>query len=248
METDQSRIQTQAGGATVLAGRRNYLMVAYNVTLAILSAVLLVNRVAFSPYLEPELAQSASAQSAQSTSIPTAQPTPVQSVQPTPAQPAQSESASNTESRLTPEILLAVMFTMAIAGVAGGTLCNLRGLFEYGYQRGGLPSELEEPYYIRPLTGAITGLSTFFVGYLITSALSDVANLSWATLSGRLPYIGLALLAGFASQEFTERMKAVAETLFSQSNLRQLSAEDQLRKLKKLKDEGLISDEEYILS
>jgi len=40
-------------------------------------------------------------------------------------------------------------------------------------------------------------------------------------------------------------MKAVAETLFSQNTLSQLSAEDQLRKLKKMLDEGLIDKKEF---
>jgi hypothetical protein len=93
----------------------------------------------------------------------------------------------------------------------------------------------------------MVGLLAFFVGHLLTSTLSDTSNFTWTTLSGRLPYIGVALLAGFVSQEFAERMKAVANTLFSQSTLSQLSAEEQLRRLKKLKDEGHISDDEYNL-
>lgn len=197
----------------VLEGWRKYLMLAYNIVLALLLSGLLIYHIAFSPHIEPESTPS-----------------------------ALTESSSDMHVTLAPNVLLVAMLTMAIAGSVGATLCNLRGLFKYNYEKGGLPTELEQPYYLRPLIGAVTGLSILFVGHLITSALSDVSNLSWATLTGRLPYVGVALLAGFASHEFTERMKAVAETLFSQNAL---GPADQLRKLKQLKDEGLLSGDEY---
>jgi hypothetical protein len=241
----------------VLQSIRKYIMMAYNVGLAIVFSYFLIRSVAYSPYRDSEGAESASPPSTEFTSVPTAQATLVQTPQSTPVisptlvgadQNASSNlSSSSTEIPLTPNILLATMLTMAAAGGAGAVLCNLRGLFKYSYENKGLPCKLEQPYYLRPITGTVTGLSSFLIGYLITSALSDVANLSWATLPGRLPYVGLAVLAGFASQEFTERMKAVAETLFSQTTLRQLSAEDQLRRLKQLKDEGHIDEEEYNL-
>jgi hypothetical protein len=72
------------------------------------------------------------------------------------------------------------------------------------------------PFVIRPFMGATMGLFVFFLGSFINSALSDVSTQSWATLPGRLSYIGLALLAGFGSQEFMERLKEVAKTTFSE--------------------------------
>jgi len=197
--------------ADVLEGKSKFLMLAYNVILAFAFSSLLMYYVAYTPYLEPRPAESNASQSIEST--------------PAPA----------------PDILLATMLIMILAGGAGGVLSNLRGLFKYTYEKGGLPAKLELPYYLRPWIGAMTGLSTLLLGHLMTSALSDAAVFSWATSTGRLPYTGVALLAGFASQEFIGRMKAVAETLFSQNTLDQLSAEDQLRKIKKLSDEGLIS-------
>jgi hypothetical protein len=112
-------------------------------------------------------------------------------------------------------LLSFTLVTMLFAGATGGTLCNLRGLFKYG-RDGEFPTNLQAPFYIRPFTGAVAGVFIFFVGNLLTSALSiQASNLTWASLPGRLPYIALALLAGFASQEFTERLKEVAKTSFS---------------------------------
>jgi hypothetical protein len=51
---------------------------------------------------------------------------------------------------------------------------------------------------------------------MVVSSL-DTSNETWATFTGRLPYVGVAFLAGYASQEFLERLKAAAEALFSSS-------------------------------
>ena len=113
--------------------------------------------------------------------------------------------------------LLSMLTTMALAGAAGGTLCNLRGIFKWVSQEGGLPIRFETPFYIRPFTGALTGLFTFFVGQLLVASLSERTTIHWRYLEGRLPYVGFAIIAGFASQEFMQRLKEVAKTLFSES-------------------------------
>lgn len=115
-----------------------------------------------------------------------------------------------------PSILLSTLVTLAVAGAAGGALCNLRGVFRWYTEKGGFPREYAVPFYTRPLMGALTGLFTFFVASLVVSSLSvDASQASWETLSGRISFIGLALLAGFAAREFMERLKEVAKTLFS---------------------------------
>jgi hypothetical protein len=63
----------------------------------------------------------------------------------------------------------------------------------------------------------MTGLFAFFVGHLFVTSLSEGPANSWLYLEGRLPYIGLAIVAGFAAQEFMERLKEVARTLFNPS-------------------------------
>lgn len=141
--------------------------------------------------------------------------------------------------------LLATLTTAMVAGTLGGTLCNLRGLFTHIQEKGGrFPIRLKIPFYIRPLTGAVTGLFTFFVGNLLVTSLAvDAATRGWKSLEGRLPYIALAILAGFAAQEFMERLKALARTLFSER-----ASEDrysELEKLSALYKDGVIDEDEF---
>lgn len=73
--------------------------------------------------------------------------------------------------------------------------------------------------YLRPLTGAITGLVVFFVGNLLVTSLSiDATQKGWETLEGRLPYVAIAILAGYAAPEFMHRLKEVAKTMFSETD------------------------------
>lgn len=112
--------------------------------------------------------------------------------------------------------LIHTLLSVFVAGACGATLCNLRGIFKQMDQnQGEFPHRFKVPFYIRPLTGALTGLVTFFVGHLLVNSLSDASSGGWKTLEGRLPYLGVALLAGFAAQEFMQRLKEVAKTLFA---------------------------------
>ena len=137
------------------------------------------------------------------------------------------------------------LVTVLVAGVLGGTLCNLRGLFTHLQEKGGrFPARLKIPFYIRPLTGSVTGLLTFFVGSLLVNSLAvDATTLGWESLEGRLPYIAIAILAGFAAQEFMQRLKAVARTLFSERLQDDRYAE--LEKLAALHKDGVLDDEEF---
>lgn len=130
--------------------------------------------------------------------------------------PEEGNQQSNTQ--LPEEIrwLLFTLLTLLAAGGLGGVLCNLRGIFKYHRARGYFPERFKIPFIIRPWMGAAVGLLTFFVASLLNSALSNAASNSWQTLSGRIPFIGLAVIAGFGSQEFMERMKEVAKTLFQE--------------------------------
>jgi hypothetical protein len=150
--------------------------------------------------------------------------------------------------------LLMLLITVMVAGIFGSILCNLSGLFTQLADlenSGKFPSRLEIPFYIRPATGLVTGLLTFFVGNLLVASLAvNPATASWENLAGRLPFIAIAILAGFAAQEFIERLKETAQTLFSESaeaaryiNLEALSP--LLDKLADLKQRSLLSDEEF---
>ena len=190
-----------------LSGRRTWILVLYNLTLATVVSWRLIMMVAGAPEAPKFVpvtptSPGVSAPSGTNTSGPgsnrTEGPTPRQD---DPIGPA----------------LISTLLTMAMAGAAGGTLCNLRGLFKYISMQGDFPSRFEAPFYVRPFTGAMTGLFVFFVSHLLVTSLSQQPTVHWRYLEGRLPYVGLAIIAGFAAQEFMQRLKEVAKTLFSES-------------------------------
>ncbi|MEJ2535697.1 MAG: hypothetical protein P8048_01330 [Calditrichia bacterium] len=57
----------------------------------------------------------------------------------------------------------------------------------------------------------------FFIllgGALSLNLGSNTNTSGWMTFSGRMPYIAIAILSGYASQEFMQKLKEVAKTLF----------------------------------
>lgn len=118
-------------------------------------------------------------------------------------------------------IVIATLIAMFVAGATGGVLCNLcnANLPNYGKDKEDEIAQDELDYYLRPLKGAVTGLLAFFVGNLLVTSLSiNATEQNWANLTGRLPYIAVAILAGYASPEFMSRLKEVAKAIFSADN------------------------------
>ncbi|GAA0717893.1 hypothetical protein GCM10009430_15350 [Aquimarina litoralis] len=108
--------------------------------------------------------------------------------------------------------MLVVMF---LAGMLGGVLANLRGIFEFYREEQYFPDNLFIPYLIRPLTAAISGLLIFFISHLIISSTANPTyDNEYISFRGMVSFMSLAIISGFASQEFTERLKAAAGTLF----------------------------------
>lgn len=138
-----------------------------------------------------------------------------------PGAATQVNRSDNTLSKAGQAGLSLMLFTMLTAGLAGGTLCNLRGIFKYYRDESGLPHRFVVPFVIRPFMGGAAGLLAFFVATFFSGALSgpatDASAFGWTTLAGRLPFVALAIVAGFGSQEFMERMKEVAKTTFADS-------------------------------
>lgn len=174
--------------SSYLKGWRTFLLVLYNLMLAVVLCWHLVSALAKAPEAPPDSVNAKST---------------------TPA-------LASTEAPPIGQALVATLVTMTLAGGAGGTLCNLRGMFRWISEKGAFPARYETPFYVRPFTGAMTGLFVFFVGHLFVNALS-APSVHWRYLEGRLPYVGIAIVAGFAAQEFMQRLKAVAQTLFSES-------------------------------
>ena len=132
---------------------------------------------------------------------------------------------------------------MLLAGGLGGVLCNLRGFFEHFRDEKKFPAELMIPYLIRPFSAAVCGLFIFFVLNLLVTSITIDAMAEGIPFQGMVSYLSLAILAGFGSQEFMERLKATAKTLFGEKQRK--SNAEQLDEWYKLFKSDVISQEEY---
>lgn len=107
-----------------------------------------------------------------------------------------------------------ILLAMAAAGLLGGVLANFRGFFEFFREEKEFPEYLQIPYYIRPYTGLLTGLFVFFLTNVILASADVDTNSNFISFRAMISFLGFSILAGFASQEFTERLKAAASSLF----------------------------------
>ena len=136
-----------------------------------------------------------------------------------------------------------ILLLMILSGALGGVLCNLRGIFVYYRDEGGLPADYTIPYLVRPFTAGVCGLFIYFVLSMVITSITLVPVAEGIGFQGTVSYIALAIVAGFGSQEFMERLKEVAITLFGVK--RERSAVQKLRDWKRLKDLGLITEEQF---
>ncbi len=119
------------------------------------------------------------------------------------------------------------IFTLCIGiiiffGSLGGCLYNFRGLIKHT-KANTFDSAYEYSYRWRPLAGAICGLISFFllIGgvFTFTGATSSTPSIeSLGTVMGRMPYVAVAILAGYSSDEFMAKLKDVASVLFKVSD------------------------------
>ena len=131
-----------------------------------------------------------------------------------PAVDAAPEETPEETPETDPRMIAYVLWAISLAGGLGGVLSNLRGVFGFTRDQSYFPAYLELPFYLRPVSGVLCGLFTFFVSSFFSGALAQGSGAGWQTLEGMFPYIGIAFIAGFASQEFMERLKDTAQTLF----------------------------------
>jgi hypothetical protein len=176
-----------------------------------------------------------------------------------PAEPTVVQPPSNavfshitwTSGKKTPVNFYHVMLFTLLAGALGGVLCNLRGIFKYSMEDAVLLEKMLLSYYIRPFMGAICGLFTYFVANLLVTSLSVQPPIAEGIVfSNFIAAIGLAMIAGFGSYEFMNRLKETARTLFGGTPPkteadRQRELIDQLNSLFTLKTNKVISEGEY---
>lgn len=136
-----------------------------------------------------------------------------------------------------------ILLLMLISGALGGVLCNLRGIFVYYRDEGGLPEDYVVPYLVRPFTAGVCGLFIYFVLSLLITSITLVPVVEGVGFQGTVSYIALAIVAGFGAQEFMERLKEVAITLFGVK--RERSTVQKLRDWKRLQDLGLITEDHF---
>ena len=114
-------------------------------------------------------------------------------------------------------LLAMTTVTMLLAGVIGGCLSNLRGITKHSAV-GDFEPKYNLTYYLRPVSGGLSGIIVFFLligGAMTLGAGASQARLAWSSLIGRLPYIAFALLAGYGSNEFMAKLKDLAGSLFA---------------------------------
>jgi len=109
---------------------------------------------------------------------------------------------------------LDVLIAMCISGLLGGILANLRGFFEFIREDSDFPKYLHVPYLLRPITGMLCGMLVFFLTSVILTSTTVSVETNILPFKAMITFMGIAIVAGFASQEFTEKLKAAASVLF----------------------------------
>ena len=112
------------------------------------------------------------------------------------------------------------VLAMIAAGIIGGCLYNFRGIILHTADKD-YNDSYTITYVLRPVLGAVSGLTVFFIlmgGVMTFNLGTDTGQEGWLTFMGRMPYIAMAVLAGYASQEFMMKLKDVARTLFKVSD------------------------------
>ena len=127
---------------------------------------------------------------------------------------APGELLASLSAELQRYALVNTLFTMMVAGAAGGALANLRQFLQIGRHDDGLPTRMEVPLYLRPLSGAVMAVVVFFVLQFFIAVLSVGATTQgWALLHGRLAYVAVALLVGLMVRDLEKGRDVLAALL-----------------------------------
>lgn len=153
--------------------------------------------------------------------------------------------AETQENALTGLSFYDILLMMLLAGGLGGVLCNLRGFFMH--YRGGdnksFPEHLEVPYYTRAFMGAGAGLFVYFVANFLIASITIQYVAKDVPFQGMVSFIALAMLAGFGSLEFFQRMKETALSLFGQKA--EKSKWERIEELQLLIVKKVLTEEEF---
>ncbi|MFN0036089.1 MAG: SHOCT domain-containing protein [Saprospiraceae bacterium] len=138
-----------------------------------------------------------------------------------------------------------IVLLMLIAGAMGGVMCNLRGFFmHFRGEDKDFPAHLEVPYYVRVFMGAGAGIFVYFVANFLITSLTTEYLATNVPFQGMVSFVALAMLAGFGSLEFFQRLKETALTLFGQKA--EKSKWEKIEELYAFFKKGVISEEEFV--
>jgi hypothetical protein len=137
-----------------------------------------------------------------------------------------------------------IVLLMLIAGSMGGVMCNLRGFFmHFQGEDKFFPANLEVPYYVRLLMGGGAGIFIYFVANFLITSLTTEYLATNVPFQGMVSFVALAMLAGFGSLEFFQRLKETALTLFGQRS--EKTKWERIEELYTLHKKGVIEKEEF---
>ena len=155
------------------------------------------------------------------------------------------EQSNNTTNKSKTGIgFLVVIYLMLLSGGMGGVLCNLRGFFiHFRSAEASFPDNLEIPYYVRPFMSAGAGLFIYFVVNFLVTSISIEYTINDVPFQALVSFVALAMLAGFGSLEFFQRLKETAMALFGQKA--EKDRWQRLEELHKLFKAEILSQVEY---
>ena len=116
-------------------------------------------------------------------------------------------------------VFVMTILAMFAAGALGGCLYNFRGLTKHSADED-YSEAYNLSYYLRPAAGGLSGLLVFFLllgGAMTLNIGTSGSGLSWATFTGRMPYVAFGILAGYGSHDFMLKLNDLAESLFALS-------------------------------
>ena len=118
-----------------------------------------------------------------------------------------------TNSFLTSPYIVMLIYVVCSGGI-GGILFSLNYIVAHN-EKGDFGQEYYLSYYIRPIISALVGVVSFLVvagGLLNLAGVATSAD--YTSFSTILTFCGIALLAGYATDSFLDKLGDLASTLF----------------------------------
>lgn len=126
-----------------------------------------------------------------------------------------------------PMALLVALVLMA--GAIGGCLFNMHSLVKH-VDRGDFDEMHNIGYYLTPISGGVCGLIVviLLLGGVLTLGLAPEAKTAVLENPGRLmPFIAAAMIAGYGSYQFKNKLDELADTIFRTNAKKKTSKQEE---------------------